>query len=946
MKRIHASGILLTVLLFCFWTSSQKTSRSPTDPIKPSLKQTDLLPVDPKVTVGKLGNGLRYLIRVNRRPENRAELRLVVNAGSVLEDEDQRGLAHFTEHMAFNGTKHFARQELTDFLESIGMRFGPEVNAYTNFDETVYMLEIPTDNTEIIEKSFLVLEDWAHNVSFESEEIDKERGVVIEEWRLGRGAGARMLDKQIPVLFKGSRYADRLVIGDKTIIETFEHETLRRFYRDWYRPDLMAVVAVGDFDAQWIEELIKKHFKHIPVRPDSRERVVYPVPDHDETLFAIAKDPEATQTRVSLYFKKRLLPEKTEGDYRRLLMDHVYDELMNIRLDEQRQKADPPFLYGVSGKGQFVRSKGVYFLAATVEEDGIERGLEAILTETIRVKKHGFTQSELDRVKKSSLRRMERAFLERDKTQSSVYAAEYIRHFLTDEPIPGIEFEFELYKKFIPEIRLEEINRLADDRITERNRVILVNAAEKADLNIPTENDLLAIFEDVGQKDIEPYIDEVSDHPLVDDPPQPGEIIQEKRIDPLDVIEWTLSNGVRVVLKPTDFKNDEIVFTSFSPGGNSLVSDENFIAASTATAILTQGGVGQFNRIELQKKLTGKAIRVTPYISTLIEGFRGGASPQDVETLFQLIYLYFTSPRKDSTAFQSYKARIEGTLANRSGRPESAFIDTIQVTMAQYHYRARPWSNEMLEEMNLDSSFQIYRDRFADACDFTFIFVGNFKPENLKSLVQTYLGGLPSTCQNETWKDVGLDPPTGVIKKTVRRGIEPKARVRMVFTGPYEWSRENNYNMVSMVSVLRIKLREILREDLGGTYGVNISSSRSRFPDEEYSIHIDFGCAPERLEELTQMVTTQIDSIKQFGLSQTYINKVKESQSRQYETNLKENRYWLGNLYSSYFYNQDPLNILNYLELVEQLSVQAVQETTRKYLNFNNYVRVVLLPEK
>jgi len=946
MKRHHYIWVPFAILLFCYCTSSQKTIPASIEHQRSSIDLQALLPVDPNVIVGKLDNGLRYFIRVNHKPEKRADLRLVVNVGSVLEDDDQRGLAHFCEHMAFNGTKHFAKHELTDFLESIGIRFGPEVNAYTAFDETAYLLEVPTDSAEILEKAFLVLEDWAHNVTFDAEEIDKERGVIIEEWRLGRGAGARMLDQQLPILFKGSRYADRLTIGEKAILETFEHETLRRFYRDWYRPDLMAIIAVGDFDAQKIEFLIRKYFEPIPPIPNARERTLFPVPNHDETLIAIATDPEAAQTSVGLYFKKELLPEKTVGDYRRMVLDYVYDELMNLRLDELRQKADPPILFGFSGNGEFVRSKGVYYLSAGVEEDGLVRGLDAILTEAMRVKKHGFIQAELERVKKVALRGMERAFLERDKSESSRYASEYIRHFLTDEPIPGIEEEYALYKKIIPEIQLQEVNGLAQDRITDENRVILVNAPEKEGVNIPTENELLNVFDVVEQKDIEAYVDNVSEQPLLAELPVPGEIINETRIDTLDVTLWTLSNGMQIILKPTDFKNDEIIFTSFSPGGNSLIPDSQILPARSATTILTAGGVGLFDRIELQKKLAGKAIRVTPYISTLIEGIRGGASPRDVETMFQLIYLYFTTPRKDSTAFQSYKARLEGFLANRSAEPESAFGDTLQVTMAQYHHRARPWSNDMLNELDLELSYEIYKDRFADAGDFTFIFVGNFDPEDLKSLVQTYLGGLPVIHRNETWKDVGIRPPEGVIEKTVRKGIESKGHVALIFTGPYQWTRENNYTISSMVSVLQIKMREVLRESLGGTYGVDISSSQSKIPNEEYTIGIDFGCDPQRADELTQMVITQIDSLKKFGIGQTYIDKVTEAQIRQYETNLKENGYWLGGLYGVFFYNQDPLNIINYLDLVRHLSVQSVQKAAQQYFNFENYVKVVLLPEE
>lgn len=933
-------GFILLILFGCA-SNNQNVKRTDLD----KTEIGDPVPVDPLVRTGKFANGLRYLIRQNTHPENRAELRLVVNAGSVLEDDDQLGLAHFCEHMAFNGTRDFAKQEIVDYLESIGMRFGPEINAYTNFDETVYMLELPTDNGEILETAFQILENWAHLIEFESEEIDRERGVIIEEWRLGRGAGARMLDKQLPIIFKGSKYADRLTIGDKEILETFDHDVLRRFYRDWYRPDLMAVIAIGDFDVDNIETLIRQHFENIPARPDGRPRTLFSIPDHDETLFAIATDPEATQTQISIYTKTELMPDQTISDYRGLIINDLFDELMNIRLDELLQQADPPYLYAFSGKGQFVRSKGVITLAAGVEQGGIPRGLDALLTEAKRVHQYGFTQAELDRVKKSSLRSMERAYLERDKTESHIYASEYIRHILTGEPIPGIEWEYDQYQQIIPKITLAEINGLAKERMTDKNRVITVNAPESVDIPVPTESDLMTIFIGVDKKEIDPYVNVNLNIPLIEVIPAPGDIVTEKVIDTLNVTEWTLSNGIRVILKPTDFKNDEIIFTSFSPGGHSLVEDEDFLSAVAATALITQSGLGAFDNTGLQRKLAGKAVRVTPFVNGLMEGIRGGASPQDVETMFKLIHLYFTSPRKDSTAYLSYKSRLQGFLANRSARPESAFGDTLQVTLAQYHYRARPWSNVMLDEIDLDKSIRFYQDRFADAGDFTFIFIGNFDGERLKSLVETYLGGLPTIARNESWRDIGMDPPKGKVDKTVRRGMEAKGRVHMTITGEKEWTREGVYHFNSMIEALEKKLREVIREELGGTYGVNVNASHNRIPKLSYNVTIDFGCDPEKIDELTDAVYAEIDTLKTVGPSLSMVDKIKESQLRQHETRLKENGFWLGLLYRSALYGTDPMNLYTYTDLVNGLTAEQIRLSAIDYLGMENVVRVVLKPE-
>lgn len=908
-------------------------------------RQTLLL-VDTSITAGQLPNGLKYYIRVNRKPENRAELRLAVNAGSILEDEDQQGLAHFVEHMAFNGTEHFAKQELIDYLESVGMRFGPDLNAYTSFDETVYMLQIPTDSSEILETAFRILQEWAYRVSFDPEEIDKERGVVIEEWRLGRGADARMRDKQFPILFKDSRYARRLPIGQKAVLDSFHHETLRRFYRDWYRPDLMAVVAVGDFDKSHIENLIKTHFSGVPSPPALRKREIYPVPGHSQPLFSVAADPEASGSRVSVYYKRNPREEGSEAAYRRSLVEALYNAMFNQRLDELRRQPEPPFLFAFSGQGRFVRSAEVYVLSAGVKENQVASGLETLLAEAERVRRFGFTASELQRQKIEMLRSMEQAYQERDKTESRVYAAEYIRNFLTAEPIPGLEYEYQLYQKFIPGIALEEVNRLSGELLTDHNRVVLATMPEKEGVAVPTEAELQAVFRKAAGATITPYVDQVSEAPLIPVSPLPGKIVAEKQLEAIGLSEWTLSNGLRVILKATDFQNDEVIFSAYSPGGNSLLPERDYIAAVTATAIVSQGGVGSFSQIELQKKLAGKVVSVSPGIGALTESLSGSASPQDLETLFQLIHLYFTAPRMDSTAYLSYRSRVKGFLQNRSADPESAFEDTIEVVMAQRHFRSRPWSEELLEEMDLARSFAIYRERFADAGDFTFIFVGNLDTAALRPLTETYLGSLPSLNRRETWKDPGIRPPAGVIRKEVRKGQEDKSEVRMVFTGPFDWSRQNRYDIAALAALLRIKLRETLREDLGGTYGVGVRASPSQYPEPAYEFTISFGCAPERVEELIQTVFRQIDSLKQSGAGEKDLQKIKETQRRQYQIDLKENNHWLRSLQFYYFNGESPLNILDYPQYVEKLDAAAIRKAAQTWLNENNYALFILYPEK
>jgi zinc protease len=904
------------------------------------------LPLDTTITKGRLHNGITYYIRANQKPEKRAELRLVVNAGSMLEDDNQQGLAHFVEHMAFNGTKNFPKQDIVNFLESVGVRFGADLNAYTSFDETVYMLQVPTDTPSIMNKAFDILEDWAHLVSFDDQEIDKERGVIIEEWRLGRGAEARIRDKQFPVVFKNSRYAVRLPIGKKKILETFKHDTLRRFYKDWYRPDLMAVVAVGDFDTKQIEALIKKHFSAVPKRTAERKRTLYPVPGNPKTLFAIATDPEESTTEVSLNFKHDVESDTLVRDYRRGIIERLYSEMLTNRLTELSRQVDPPFMYAYSFDGRFVRTKEFYSLTTVVREGGVQKGFAAMLTEAQRVRTYGFTATELERQKQDMLRSMQAAYEERDKTESASFAAEYIRNFLVHEPSPGIAREYEMYKKFLPGITVDEINHIADHWITDQNRVVMLSAPEKAGSTLPTAATLSALIDSVGKASVTPYVDKLSSEPLVPNVPLPGTIVERKEWKELGATELKLSNGVRVILKPTDFKNDEVLFSSFSWGGTSLVPDSDYISAITATSVVQEGGLGSFDRISLEKKLAGKLANAAPSISELAEGVSGSASPRDLTTMFQLIYLYFTAPRQDSVAFLSYLAKMRGALENRNARPEAAFEDTMLVTMAQHNPRRRPFTVPTLDEMNLKKSFAFYRERFADASDFTFIFVGTFAEKEVEPLILTYLGTLPSLGRHDKWRDVGIRPPEGVITKTVMRGIEPKAQVRIVFSGPFTWSRENRHAIVALASVLRIKLREALREEKGGTYGVSVSGSPIHYPRNEYRFNVAFGCAPERVDELVKTAFEQIDSLKNFGVSETYITKVKETEWREREVSLKQNGFWLSALEFCLSNDIDPKQILTYNELVATLNSDVIRNASRTYLNTQGYAKFILLPSQ
>ncbi len=904
------------------------------------------LPVDPDVRVGTFANGLRYYIRANDLPENRAELRLVVNAGAVLEDDDQRGMAHLLEHMAFNGTANFEKQELIEFMESIGMRLGPDVNAYTSFDETVYMLQVPTDNPEFISTAFQIMEDWSHAVTLDDAEIDAERGVVVEEWRLGQGAANRVNDKQFPIIFKDSRYAERLPIGTKESIETATPEAIRRFYEDWYRPDLMAVIAVGDFDPDVIEGLVRQHFEGLEPAADPRPRTMFDVPDQPGTDFAIATDPELPNTSVAVFYKTELGSDGTVGDYRRGLVEALYNSMLNARFAELTQQADPPIAFGASAKGAMVRTKGMYQLFAGVRGDGIERGLDTLLTEAARVEQFGFTQSELDRTKANMLRGIQSVFDERANRRSSVFVNEYTRAYLQDEPIPGLDYEFELYQRFIPEITLAEVNDVGRDWIRDGNRVVLVSAPENEDTVVPSEEALLAVLDTAADKDLTAYEDTVSEDPLLAEMPEAGSILSEQEVGVLDVVEWRLSNGALVVLKPTDLRDDQVLFRASSPGGTSLVSDEDYLVASTATAAMNISGLGDFNVIDLRKKMAGKDASVSASIGAYSEGLAGQASPKDLETLFQLAYLRFTAPRADPVAFEAFLAQGRTALANQEATPGFQFSKRLTEIRWQNHPRRQTTTVETLDQWDLDRSFAFYQDRFADASDFVFMFVGTFDLETMRPLVERYLASLPSLGREETWRDVGIRHVEGVVEDTVYAGVEPQSQTRMYFTGPFEYERQRRTTIRAMGLLLQTRLRDVLREELGGTYGVGVSATYGWQPIETYTVSISFGSDPERADELAGVVLAEIEKLKDAAPGVSEVTDVQENFTRTFETDSETNTYWMNQIGARYQRGDALDGLLTYQETIDALTPELIQEAAQIYFNGDNFVRLTLMPEQ
>jgi zinc protease len=915
-------------------------------PAVQAARLDQVVPVDPLITVGTLPNGFRYYIRENRQPQARAELRLAVKAGSVLEDEDQRGMAHFVEHMAFNGTRNFPGNAVGTFMQSLGVRFGAHVNAHTSFDETVYELQIPTDNPAVLDRSLLILEDFARNVTFDPREIDQERGVILEEWRLGLGAGERIQNAQFPLLLKGSRYADRLPIGNPDIIRNVNHDRLKQFYTDWYRPDLMAVVAVGDFKKADVEFQIRAHFGSIPAPPSPRPRPTFTVPDQTATAYSVITDPEATSTRISATNTTAAREQMTIGSYRQHMVEQLFAAMVSARLDEISQAPNAPFLGAQTDRSLFVRTIEVTSLDAIVARGNVERGLSALVTELARVARFGFTAPELNRMKLNLQRGLERAVVEKDKSPSGPLADEFIRNFILDEPIPGIVYEYGLNQRFLPEITLAEVNSVAKNWMTDRNRLVAISAPENDKATLPNAVALAGVISTTDTERLTAYVDTTSNKPLLASLPTAGAVANTSTTDTLGITEWRLSNGVRVVLKPTTFKQDEIIFRAVSPGGTSLASDEDFVPAETADAVIAQGGLGGFSRLDLDKVLAGTTASVRADIGPTDEGLVGSSARKDLETMFQLIYLTFTAPRADPVAFKVMTEQLKVTLANQEAQPDALFDRALDAALSQNHPRAQPLTPATVDRMNLDRSLAFYKDRFADASDFLFVFVGSFDLQTMRPLVEKYLGSLPSLRRNEMVKDVGMRPPSGIVEREVKSGIAPRSQVSIVFTGPFENDEQRRVIATAMSDTLAGNLQRTLREDLGGTYGVSVVPRFSKRPVGEYRVTITFACDPARTESLVKTAFSVIDDYKRNGPGQGQVADTRATLLRDFETNGASDIYLLNRILFKYEYGEDVRDVFNMRPYYEQVTGPALRAAAQQYLNTARYVAVTLVPER
>ncbi|WP_372757938.1 M16 family metallopeptidase [Mariniflexile sp.] len=904
------------------------------------------IPTDPTIKIGKLSNGLVYYVKQNAKPKDKAELRLVLKVGSVVEDEDQLGLAHFIEHMAFNGTKSFEKNKLIDYLQSLGVEFGADLNAHTGFDETVYKLSVPTDE-ETLKTSLQVLRDWADGITFEDEEIDNERGIVAEELRARSGAGMRMYYQSIPVITNNSRYAQRTPIGTLDIIMNAEYNALKRYYKDWYRPDLMALVLVGDFDVNETEKKVKAIFESIEPVKNPKERIYYKIPENTEPKIAVITDKEARGVSISIYSKKEETRVNTLSDYKAVLLQKLYTGMLRQRFSEVELQPNAPFLSGTAGIGNFLGNMDSYYLRATLKEDQLKQGIEALVLESERAKRYGFTTSELERYKIYLLNNIDVRRKESGKITTKYYVEQYIDNFTDNEPIPSDEFIYTFYKQQLPAITIEEVNKVANEWISDKNMAVVLNAIEKTDLVVPNEEEILQIISNVAQSEIAPYKDTLENIELMQIKPKSGKITKSTYNKEVDVTTWHLSNGITVIAKPTKFQNDLISMTGFRPGGSSVAPDSLYVSARNAGTIIGSSGFNNISDIDLKKINMGKTVNVTPRINYYDDLFSGSSSSKDLETMLQMVNLYFTKPNKDKNVFAADKENMKSLYKDQDNSPGTYFEKIIDQTMSQNHLRSIPLTVEQIEnELNLDEAYKFYKERFSSANGFTFVFVGSFEMEALKKFTAQYLGSLPSNLKEKsTWKDTGLRRPTGVIKKTVIKGVDNKSVVDMRFTGILNYSEENKEQIVLLGKLLKIKLTEELREKMSGVYGVKVSGFTTDKPYEWYRMNVNFSCAPENVDKLIKKVFEEINKIKLNGASLEDVNKIKEAELANTKEYLEINGYWSYKLKELYENGSDFGSILDYKSDIEKINSKTFQDAANIYFDESNYAEFILIPE-
>lgn len=914
-------------------------------------QQLQLLPVDKNVRKGVLPNGLTYYIRHNKLPENRADFYIAQKVGSMMEEDSQAGLAHFLEHMAFNGTTNFPEKKMLNYLEHNGVKFGTNVNAYTSFDETVYNIsDVPTTSQKLIDSCLLVLYDWSNGIALKTEEIDKERGVIREEWRTRGGAQQRILEKMLPLMYKGSKYANRMPIGNIDIINNFKPEEIRSYYKKWYRPDLQAIIIVGDIDAEKMEARVKQLFSKVPTPVNPAKREYFNVPDNKEPVIGIITDPEATRTQLVISYKHEVIPNEVKETQAGLIVSYLKSaasQMMNARLEEIIQKPNSPFTMATTYDDSYLvaKTKDAWTIFGFAEETKIKDAVAALIRETERVKRFGFTASEYARIREDILKDYETAYNNRDKEENKNYVSEYVDNFINNNPIPGIEYKYNTLNAIAPNIPVDAVNQLVKQLIADDNLVIMITGPEKKGLTYPTEKEILPIISQVKAEKIEPYKEEVSNEPLIKNLPTAGKISKVEKDDKLGTTVWTLQNGMKVVLKSTTFKDDEILMTANSVGGYSQYLQTETVNAKSINSVAALGGVGNFSNTNLAKALAGKNAGVVPNINLTTQGFTGKSSIKDFETMLQLVHLYFTAPRMDNDAFKAYVQRTVSQLKNMEAEPMVALSDNIIKAMYGDNPLMRRMKAEDIQKINYQRTMEMYKQLFINPGSFTFTFVGNIDEAKVKPAVEQYLASLKGEPVKGEFLKVPLDLVKGKQNNIFQREMKtPKASVFDSYSGKINRNLKNVITMSMLDQIMDIVYTEKIREEEGGTYGVSTSGSIARYPENQTTLQIFFDTDPAKAEKLNGIAKRELAEIAKNGPRAVDFNKVKEYMVKAYNEQSKENNYWLGVLNTKYFYNED--NHSDYLKTLNDITSNDIKNLVNNLLSQGNEATVVMMPKE
>jgi len=914
------------------------------------------LPVDKNVRIGQLDNGLTYYIRHNKLPENRAEFYIAQKVGSILEEPQQRGLAHFLEHMAFNGTKNFPGDDkglgVIPWCETVGIKFGTNLNAYTSIDETVYNISnAPLDRTGVLDSCLLILHDWSNYILLKDDEIDKERGVIREEWRSRNSGMLRVYTDLLPTIYQGDKYADCMPIGSIDVINNFPYKDIRDYYHKWYRPDLQGIVIVGDIDVDTVEAKLKAVFADVQKPVNPAERTYYPVTDNKEPIVAIGTDKEVDDPSIEIYFKQDATPDSEKNNVGYLAsqyMTSMISSMLNARLSELVQSANPPFTRASSYYSDFfvAKTKEAFALSASSKADGIETALKTLLQETERARRFGFTESEYARARANYLQSLESAYNEREKTKHGSYVREYVQNFLNGEPIPGIEAEYAMMNQLAPNIPLQAMNMVMQQLVPDSNQVVIIAGPAKESLKYPTKEEVINLLKGMKDLDLQAYVDKVSDEPLMKEAPKGGKIISEKEGDIYGSTKLVLSNGVTVYVKKTDFKADEIRMKGTSLGGKSIFPDKDALNFAVMDNVIAVGGLGNFSQVDLTKVLAGKKVSVNAGLGATTENVFGTCSPKDFETMMQLTYLTFTAPRKDAEAFESFKNRMKAQLESAQANPLSSINDSLQKAMYNNHPRVVMMKPEMVDQIDYDRILEMYNDRFKDASDFTFYFVGNIDLETAKPLIAEYLGALPAINRKETFKDTKMSIRKGVYKNEYAKEQQtPTATIVFLYSGKAPYTLKNDILLSFATQVLDMVYTEEVREKEGGTYGVNCFGDLQKYPKEQLLLQIVFQTDPAKKDKLAGIVVDELKKLAAEGPSDVHLQKVKEYMLKKYADNQKENGYWMNNLNDYFYYGMDMTE--GYTDIVNSITAKDIQKFVSDLLKQGNEIEVTMtVPNK